>query len=39
MNQFVAGRVTKMWFLKLRITSFWTQILHLDFKESVEKMW
>ena len=39
MNQFVAGHVTKMWFLKLRITSFWTQILLLNLKESVEKMW
>ena len=39
MNQFVAGRVTKMWFLKLRISYFWTQILHLNFKENVEKMW
>ena len=33
-----AGHVTKMWFLNLWITSFWTQILHLNFKENVEKM-
>ena len=38
MSKFVAGHVTKMWFLKLWITSFWTQILHLNFKENVEKM-
>ena len=38
MSEFVAGHVTKMWFLKLWITSFWTQILHLNFKENVEKM-
>ena len=36
MSKFVAGYVTKMWFLW--ITSFWTQILHLNFKENVEKM-
>ena len=35
-SKFVAGQVTKMWFWKLRITSFWTQILHLNFKENVE---
>ena len=38
MSKFVAGQLTKMWFLKLWITSFWTQILHLIFKENVEKM-
>ena len=38
MSKFVAGHVTKMWFLKLWITSFWTQILHLNFTENVEKM-
>ena len=27
-----------MWFSKLWITSFWLQILHLNFKENVEKM-
>ena len=30
MSEFVAGHVTKLWFLKLWITSFWTQILHLQ---------
>ena len=38
MSQFIAGLVTKTWFLKLWITSFWTKILHLNFKEIVEKM-
>ena len=38
MSKFVASHVTKMWFLKLWITSFWAQILHLNFKENVEKM-
>ena len=38
MNKFLDGHVTKMWCLKLWITSFWTQILHLNFKENVEKM-
>ena len=38
MSKSVAGHVTKMWFLKSWITSFWTQILHLNFKENVEKM-
>ena len=38
MNKFVNGHVTKMWFLKLLITSLWTQILHVKFKENVEKM-
>ena len=37
MSKFVAGHVTKRWFLKLWITSFWTQILHLIFKENVER--
>ena len=36
MSKFVAGLVTKMWFLKLLITPFWTQTLHLNFKENVE---
>ena len=40
MAEFFAGHVTKMLFLKLWITYFWTQILHLNFKENVEKlMW
>ena len=34
MSEFVNGRVTKMWFLKLLIASF----LLLNFKENVEKM-
>ena len=38
MSEFVAGHVTKLLFLKLWITSFWTPILHLNFKESVEKL-
>ena len=38
MSKFVAGHVTKMGFLKLWITSFWIDILHLNFKEIVEKM-
>ena len=38
MSKFVAGHVTKMWFLNLRITSFWTQTLHLNVEENVEKM-
>ena len=38
MSTFVAGNVTKMWFLKLWITFFWTEILHLNFKEIIEKM-
>ena len=37
MSKFVAGQVTKMWFLKWRISSFWTQILHLNFKEKCWK--
>ena len=38
MSKFVAGHVTNMWFLKFWITSFWTQILHLNFTENLEKM-
>ena len=38
MSKLVAGHVTKMWFFKLRITSFWIEILNLNFKEIVEKM-
>ena len=39
MSKFVAGHLTdQMLFLKLWITSFWTEILHLNFKEIVEKM-
>ena len=38
MNKFVYDHVTKMGFLKLWIASLWTQILHLNFKENVEKM-
>ena len=38
MSKFVASHVTKMWFFKLRITSFWIEILNLNFKEIVEKM-
>ena len=38
MSKFVADQVTKMRFLKLWITSFWREILHLNFKEIVEKM-
>ena len=37
MSKFLAGHVNKMWFLKLWITSFSTEILHLKFKEIVEK--
>ena len=33
MSKFVAFQLTKMWFLKLWITSFWTQIFQLNFKE------
>ena len=40
MTKFVADHVTKMWYLKLWITSFWTEILHLNFEEIVGKiMW
>ena len=38
MRKLVAGHVTKMQFLKLLITSFWTEILPLNFKEIVEMM-
>ena len=38
MSKFVAGHETKMCDLKLWIASFWTEILHLNFKEIVEKM-
>ena len=38
MSKFVAGNVTKMWFLKLWITSFWRDILHLNVKEIVDNM-
>ena len=37
-GKFVAGHVTKVWFLKLWIISLWTQILHLNFNENVENM-
>ena len=37
MSKFAAGHVTTMWLRKLWITYFWTQILHLNFKEIVEK--
>ena len=33
MSNFVAGHVTKMWFLKPWNTAFWTEILHLNLKE------
>ena len=32
MSKFVNGQATKLWFLQLWITSFWTQILHLQGK-------
>ena len=38
MSKFVTGHVAKMWFWKLWITSFWTEIVHLDFKEIVGKI-
>ena len=39
MFKFVAGHMIKIWFFfKLWITSFWTEILLLNFKEIVEKM-
>ena len=38
MSEFVAGDVNKMWYVKLWITHFWKQILHLYIKENVEKM-
>ena len=38
MSKFVASHMMKMWFLKLLITSFWTEILHLNLKETADKM-
>ena len=38
MSKFVAGHVIEMWFLKLWIISFWTQIYNLNFKENVENI-
>ena len=38
MTKFVADHVTKMWYLKLWITSFWTEILHLNFEKIVGKI-
>ena len=40
LSKFVAGHVTKMWFFKIMnyLFNFWTQILHLNFKENFEKM-
>ena len=38
MRKSVAGHVTKMWFFKIMNYRFLTQILHLNFKENVEKM-
>ena len=38
MSKFIAGHMIKMRFLKLWITSFLTQILHVNFKETVERM-
>ena len=38
MSKFLAGHVTKMLFLKLWITSSWTETFHLNFKEDVDKM-
>ena len=38
LSKFVTGHMTKMWFLNLWIFSFWTEIVHLNFKEIVEKM-
>ena len=37
-SKIVSGHVTKMWVLKWWVTSFWKQILHLNFKENVERM-
>ena len=37
LSKFIAGHVTKSWFLKLWITSFWTQIFLLTFKEKYWK--
>ena len=40
LSKFVAGHMTKVWFLNLWIISFWTEILHINFKEIVGKiMW
>ena len=40
MSKSVVDHVTKMWFLKWWINSFWTQIFLLNFKETAEKlMW
>ena len=39
MSKFVADHVTKMWFfLNQSIAPFWTQILHYNFKENVDKI-
>ena len=38
MSQFISGNMTKRWFSKLWITFFWKEILHLNFKDIVEKM-
>ena len=38
MSQFIPGNMTKRWFSKLWITFFWKEILHLNFKDIVEKM-
>ena len=38
MSKFVTDHVTKMWFWKLWITSFCTEIVYLDFKEIVGKI-
>ena len=38
MSKFVASHVTKLWYKKLGITSFWTQILHVNLEENVQKM-
>ena len=37
-SKLVAGHVTKMWLLKLWITSFWTQILHFNCEENVKRI-
>ena len=38
MRKSVASHVTKTWFFKIMNYRFLTQILHLNFKENVEKM-
>ena len=38
MIKFLAGHVTKMWIFKIMNYLLLTQILHLNFKENVEKM-